>query len=636
LREVILWGGDDEEEGLCGLIRAGILLVKPEPGQRDWFLSDVMDGRRFLQRELVCPESVMNYLAGPDAIVEPRQRHFVLEDLEVTDTSMVVEEQLWRNILHLHACLDGDALMLNRDGTPNRRSLLRFARVLELPGHDVQDIDEALEGRLMMLLTLSISMGILEVDGHTLSANVDVGRSLFGEDEVSRNRLLLKGWRTNRLWREDHSMAEGASEGRPSLTLEGGKFAGSREQVIEDLRALELSVHWCDLEAVAEILARLDRGFIAQAVDVTPLCFVRAILEVGLFWHGWIVLGKTAEGRTVFRLTPSGQRLFSQIELNEEAPMREPSLVVQPNMEVTVFLQDVSLADLYMLQQVGDRKHLSDHTAIYEVVALRTQRAYSRDLTADELIAFLEKNGRTPLPDNVVFVLKDWQRVQKKVTMYTTGALLQYPDPDKLDSMQDNLTYGTKPPLDIRRMALGAIFLPGSDGRPLGRVLDFDSLHRVDYAATPSVTLEHVEGLKLVSVHHGLDIVTMRILEVIAEESPEGWTLDIDKIKACWKESPADEIIDFLNPRLDGGIKPKLEIELRARIAEISASVYESTLVVALEDEFIVRRLLEIHGVDEMITARLGTRALLVAPGHEGAIKTLLADLGLVGEPVLG
>jgi hypothetical protein len=631
LREVILWGGEDAEAELCLLLKAGLVLVKPEPGKRDWSLADVLERRRFLQREVFCPTKVLTWLLGSDRDDEGRQRDFVLDGDTVEGESEVAADQLWRNLLQLHGCLDGDALILNRDGTPNKRSMLRFARVLELPSTDGQNIEAGFEDRLLMLLALSLSLGLLKFDGQAVLADVDAASAFFAQGNRKRDRNLLKGWRTNQYWREDVSVgSESNPERRPSLVSEWGKILGVRDQLLEDIRALEVEDHWCDVEMIVAILVRLDRGFIGQAVDVPPEVFVRAVLEVGLHWHGWAALGTTSEGRRAIRLTKSGQRLFAESSWDAPPEQKVPSLVVQPNMEVTVFLQEVDLADLYKLQQVGERRQLSDHAAIYEVMALKTQRAYSRGLSSDDLIEFLEKNGRTPLPDNVAYVLRDWQRVQKKVTLYTTGALLQLPDPDRLDSMQDNLRYGASKGVDIRRVAIDAIFLPGSDGRSLGRVLDFDSLHSVDYAQSPGEIFEHVESLKLSTRGKVLDIISRKVLIAIADESDGDWILDVDKIKSKWKASPADRVIEFLNPRLKGGIKPQLEIELRARIADLKAGVYEEALVVTLEDEFIVHRLLEIYGVEEMITARLGPRALLVAPGQEGDFKTLLADLGLV------
>ena len=144
-------------------------------------------------------------------------------------------------------------------------------------------------------------------------------------------------------------------------------------------------------------------------------------LVAGMFASTLAELGIVALGYEGESVPPAGERtdpdLFMVTDLGAEvlhselSASRQPSskaLVVQPNFEV--LLMEPYMPALYQVVRIAALEQagrVSRFTLTREALA-RGLAAGSAN--ADEVIAFLERHSQKPLPQNVVYTLRDWAR----------------------------------------------------------------------------------------------------------------------------------------------------------------------------------------------------------------------------------
>lgn len=642
-RASILQGWGDVERGLEALIVAGLVILQPAPGQRQWSFGEVIAARRHLQRELSCPAAVLAWLTAKVRMEAPRS-HFAVSGEGVTVAARTSVEGLERNLLHLVSLLDGDEMALNKDKSPNRRSLLRFVRDLHLPGLGGEEAPELASSEIAEpvhhLLSLAMGLGLLSLESGRLETDYAVSASFFGDDEAARDRRISKTLRSQAIWDESASWAAmRSSTSEPVHTLEARHegLAGPRGQIFGDLVQLPMD-GWCDAAQVAEVLLALDRGYLAESLrGRSPRDFIMGVLLLGLVWAGVFERGKSSAGQAVVRWTERGKRLLTGASPEEDAAagMRPPPLIVQPNLEVTAFTAEASLSVLHKLYQIGERQRGAEHVAIFKLDALRVKRAYGRDTEAEALVTFLTEASRTPLPANVAFTLRDWQRVQRKLTLYVRGALLQWPSPDRLEVVADTLEHDPGHETPVVRIGHEALFLPDSAGARLSRVMDTELMHRVDYDAPPPPCFRELGQGLLEELTTGMDFVTRRAIETIAERAAAGdggaarWRVTDARMSERWPEDTVARALSFFEPRLVGGVTPRFEVELRAMVEGLGAQVMRGVTVVKFDDERTTEKLLEAREADGLIAQRLGPNVVLVEPGAQEALEALLRRLGL-------
>ncbi len=640
-RNAIVSGWGETDAGQVALISAGLLVLVPAPGLRQWSMSEVLEGRQHLQRELVCPKATLAWIEAVAPASAPT-RSFELDGARVSPEQAGTMELLELDLLHLFAQLDGDALALNKDSSPNRRSLQRHARALSVVRGRFDDPQGVVEAEVVEpiyhLLTLGMSLGIFVLAGGGLTADHGAGAAFFALPVQARDRALIKAWRSCEGWLEDEILDAlervPPAERRHPLdrTSEVKRLSAVRGQLITDLLSLSLE-GWSDLERVATALMALDRGFLAESLQgiSDPARFVRGVLSVALPWMGIARLGRDEAGRRAFAWTARGRRALEGRPPPEREVPSPPPLVVQPNLEVTLFLDSAEAKDLFTLYQVGARVSLSEHTAVFQMDALTLQRAYGRGQDAEALLAFLKERSRTPVPEPVAFTVRDWQRVQRRLTLYATGALLLLPDPNRLDAVVDNIRYALPEQAQVLRLGLEAAFLPGGDDKALGKLQNLKGVHRVHYDRSPPACFEARADLRLVPLAVGLDIIAQVELGRIAEPAEGGgFDLSAKKLRERWGDGAVESLLSFLRSRIEGDVTAAVELRARALLGEVSAEVRRGQTVLTFSDAAAVDRLLEIHGIEEMLGGRLGPTALWVAPGFEEALERRLGELGLV------
>jgi hypothetical protein len=153
-------------------------------------------------------------------------------------------------------------------------------------------------------------------------------------------------------------------------------------------------------------------------------------LEETFFWAG-IVDRAEKDGNTLFRLSRLGEALLSgrkSPELNKAFPPRKGEIIVQPNFEIVVPVQDMDPLITVPLDQFAERASTGQAT-VYRVTRDTFTQAVQEGRDASAFAAFLlAHNKGGDLPANVTQTLEDWRGSIKRVRLRTLH-ILESEDP---------------------------------------------------------------------------------------------------------------------------------------------------------------------------------------------------------------
>jgi Helicase conserved C-terminal domain len=170
--------------------------------------------------------------------------------------------------------------------------------------------------------------------------------------------------------------------------------------------------------------------------DLVEGAFIRAVLHGPLTWLGLVECQPLSRGRECFALTSLGARVLDlecavDVAPAEVAPPAD-ALVVQPNFDVVVYDPDERLELLYQIDRFAERVAV-DRLATYRLTRDSLCNGLQLGLRIDDVLGLLERAARTPLPQNVVFTLRDWARQFEEVHWVRNGWLLEAPSEAALD-----------------------------------------------------------------------------------------------------------------------------------------------------------------------------------------------------------
>lgn len=148
-------------------------------------------------------------------------------------------------------------------------------------------------------------------------------------------------------------------------------------------------------------------------------------LQESLVWLGIADLGENDDG-AVFRISNLGRALLTGTgfdKLSNEFPERGAEIVMQPNFDIVVPLQDVDPLLTVPLDQFAELTSTSQ-AAVYHLSKESFTRAVQEGHDANAFVEFLMTHNRGgALPSNVVATLEDWRGGMKHVRLRTVHVL---------------------------------------------------------------------------------------------------------------------------------------------------------------------------------------------------------------------
>jgi hypothetical protein len=200
----------------------------------------------------------------------------------------------------------------------------------------------------------------------------------------------------------------------------------------------ELSVEEC-------FAGRFQAGTYAPMEDVQRLAWnLAAWVRQRLHLLGLIDLGYDKSGRPVaLRLTRIGARLLGVLEDGAVAPQTAGSLVVTPDFEVVLFPTGDDGELIHDLDRFCLREK-QESVLHFQITERTVNRALSEGMFLKRIVGTLENHSRTPVPQNVLYSIRDWAS-QAGLLRLTTDYLVRAEDPDTARRFQSDP--GVKPVL---------------------------------------------------------------------------------------------------------------------------------------------------------------------------------------------
>ncbi|MCC5877231.1 MAG: helicase-associated domain-containing protein, partial [Candidatus Sumerlaeia bacterium] len=144
-------------------------------------------------------------------------------------------------------------------------------------------------------------------------------------------------------------------------------------------------------------------------------------------------------GRFVFVHHPEhwGELFRAQNE-DQLMPMKfdEEHVIIQQTHEVIV-PPDLKLRTFYHLNEIAEIRSL-DVMSILHVSRESLRDGLDRGLRGEEIMDFLQRTSRTPLPDSLVVLVKECADKHGEVNMGFAGGYIVIDDPDLLDQIRLN------------------------------------------------------------------------------------------------------------------------------------------------------------------------------------------------------
>lgn len=654
-RDLLLRGFGESEQTLRELIVDGQLVVLPNPGEHDCNIDSILEQGTFLQRELAVLNSTYAHLDAfddDDSLDAPAWKSVRIPGQQAT------VDDLELNLLHLCSLVRRDPLKLNKDGTPNRRSLGRVARGISMPGtpgevagdldlHDAEQLDY-----LTFLVSMARELQLLADFKTTYRTDDDALDHFFHNDGAERDRRLIDALQRLRFWNEIDSLRLGQSAMRnvddnhfSQRESTGQPLIGARGFVVSVLRRAQFT-DWVGLDALVQLCTQLDRQYLERTLSQLPrkpdpVEFIQAVLERTLVWAGMLELGHADDETRLARLAPRGARALG---LKDVTPSDQPEgcLIVQPNFEVMTFLDNCPITILHELYRVGERRKLSDRVGTFQLVAESVQRGYALGADAESLIALLEKFGHTPVPDSVAFQLRDWERVHHRLTIHLGGAALRHPDPERFDLICGQLAHDLRESTaELIRLGARDAFVTGGEHAAVQRAADAHPSLILDALGPPPRCIYFVDPLVLMVDPYECDVVTRIELDRIAQPLPDEssarslfFELDTDKIKERFADDPLTGISEFLDPRCEGGLPAAQSLRLQAELETPARFHLESDLtVVTFESLKTADRFCQLSEAPDLIARRLGPMTFVVFVDQLPLLQELIEELRLQACP---
>ncbi len=632
-RESLLVGGADLTVPLQELVQQGLLVVVPNPGDVELDVEPLIANGQFVYHELAVPEALFESNASFDESVASHQGKEDVGEVEPGSTDL-----LELNLLTLAVELQRVELRLNKNGSPNRRSLARVATGIVMPGQkhelgedfDPNDVDQI--DYTLFVLAIAEELQMLVRDEDKIVGAPVPTKAFFDSTQESRDRQLMQAFRVMKNW---HEVPPGEEEGLDEIgALDAGRDAiALRGYVVSVLKRANFS-QWTAANSVVDLCRLLDEGFFTDAVGKIGVksgrAYVRALVLRALHWLGLVDVGDD----NWIRFTERGQMMLGQT-MEVEPAKEQPCMVVQPNMEIMVFLDAATTTALHEVYVLSERTNVADRVINFSLSPQNVQRAFAQGRTADSVAKTLSKFSSVPVPDSIKVQLEDWERLHQRVEIRTDGFLLRHRDPEHLDMLVDEMMVDRNSPPTAVRLGPTAVFMTNVSEEALRKFLDRHGATHINYDGVIPPCLEFVDPLKVAFKPIQADIVTWHELPQIADEVDgevgyRTFEINASKVRKRYPDNPIHAVCEFLSEHTDGGLPPAQRIALMSALGESPQVDFRNnaTLLVVDSDE-IGEIFAEMEESNSLIHERLGPRAFQLIEGTLERAQELLRALGV-------
>lgn len=584
---------------------------------------------------------------------KPPEKRKVVESVEDETTAFMSRRLIVVefNLLQIARFVETNGIRLNRDASPHRSDLKALGPFLidRFGSEDPEDVTpDPLQTAgwdvHIFLISLAEALGIIVRDEEELVAESD-GLGYFTKPVDSRLNLLHRGMEQQRSWSELEAV-QWYADSEPPQTGNGhgafllpdqqtGALAGPRGSVLSALRRLHPK-DWFDVDDTTRTIASLESQYLSTALPVgvsgEPLIedFVRAVLTRTLVHVAAIELGTSSKDEPRARLTEVG-RVMLGIDETLEEPSGEGSILVEPNFEITCFLDGASPNLLYHLSRFSELIDTSERVAKYKLTGESVQWGYARGYEAKEIEKILDGFTTQPIPPAVTFALEDWERIHRRVIVYLNGSLVASTGRSDPEIVQSGVTFAIKENEHIEIIDDTFTFVVDGYEEELDRALRAHRPREIDYEGTIVPSLQWVDDERVKAPLGATDLRIVAELEPYTEqEDVETFRVDKKKVEKVHPNGGGyDALITLLRKSVAGGLAAEKEILLKSVLGVPADSSVESMEVLMVSSAEDGERIARVTALKPFVESRLGPRAFHVKPGKLQDVIDVLANLGI-------
>jgi hypothetical protein len=325
------------------------------------------------------------------------------------------------------------------------------------------------------------------------------------------------------------------------------------------------------------------------------------------------------------RLSPAGRWMLGLASTPPAGHAFPKTLLVQPNLEVVAYRQGLTPSLVAFLARVASWQSLGA-VCMLQLGPDSVYRGLEGGLTFERIQQTLEKHGTIPTPPGVVDSLRTWSNKRDRITVYPSGALLEFASAEDLEAAFARGFSGVKL---SDRLAV----VPGEEG------LNY-SLFRLtssrDYASRPEQCVDVGEdGVTLT--------VDLTRSDLLLESELSRFAEPIDRPGADGKRRYRLTPATLANAREAGFNVQTLEMWFQQRAGSMLPPAVLLLLTGSEEPPPSVRREVVLHLASEqladgllqwpptraLIAARLGPTTLSVEEANVAALRKQLAEAGI-------
>jgi hypothetical protein len=432
---------------------------------------------------LYIPDPVKQLLPQPSL---PQVAEFSIENLAHVAESSARAFQ--RDIYLYWSTARASPLSLTKEGRLYKKDLRLINNALLQP-QDLKGKDEVDHPRLIFLRLLLTGLGLLEREDQTVRA---VERPPFlGLEPGERIQRAFTHWRKGTFWNEVLSIPKVTPLGAGTrLDVVPKQIASARTRILDHIARLykkrtqaSSENEWTPLEQLIAEIRLTDYEFLlprdyrptashyyhtyyrytshtspyisygnemgwsfspafqdeAEGWEVVEAGFISAIVLEPLFWLGLVDIGFTQDRSLAYRLTSAGRWVLN-VGREMDIPAGEGRVVIQPNFELYALdpISDLTLAEL---DEFADRVS-AERVIKYVLTRESIYRAQRKGWNVERILDTLRELSDTPLPQNVMRTLKEWQSLHERVTIHRNASLLQAADDTLLDRLVQDPAIG--------------------------------------------------------------------------------------------------------------------------------------------------------------------------------------------------
>lgn len=173
--------------------------------------------------------------------------------------------------------------------------------------------------------------------------------------------------------------------------------------------------------------------------------FIEKVVAEPLFWFGIVDVAQSANDASVvaFRITDFGATILGIKPAQSPQETATPCLIVQSDFEIIVYKDKATTDILWVLAQIAELLS-SQQIARYKLTRHSFLESLNKGHSLTKLVEFLQKNGQTEIPQNVLYTLKEWAAQHEKIRLWADTTVLELESAEMVETLLQQTDFQDK------------------------------------------------------------------------------------------------------------------------------------------------------------------------------------------------